>query len=267
MSGPATDTPSRLLADLRKLIVLHQDFGIVSYPQSPEVVHFLNVPLPATATSGGASTPPLGQKGKEGPAAILPPPRSTQTLLDIQAELGDCRRCPLHETRQRIVFGSGNPKAALFIVGEFPTQDDEVAEAPFSGEAKALLAKMLQAIGLGLDEVYLASVVKCRSAGNGPPLPAQVKTCLPFLLSQIDAVAPKVICAMGPLAAQTLLHSTAPLVRLRGSVHDCHGVPLIPTFHPDFLIKNTEMKKAAWTDLQLIQAKLGVAKARSPIPA
>ncbi len=262
MSASAADNPARLLRDIRKLVGLHQDFGIEAYPRSPELALFLETPPPLPPAG---SKPSLAVPGPKVPASTpksaQSPVRAVQTLAEIEAELGDCTRCPRHETRQQLVFGCGHPQAALFIVGDFPTPGDEMAATPFSGEAGGLLSKMLKAIGLSLDDVYLSTIVKCRPRdGNEQPLPEQIKVCLPFLLRQIDAVAPKVICAMGPLVAQTLLKSKAPLIRLRGNFHDFRGIPLMPTFHPAFLIKNEEMKKATWIDLQLIQAKLGMNK-------
>jgi len=271
MNQATVDTPGRFLLDIKKLLALHRDFGIDAYPRSPELDHFLNAPAPAaerkikapSAATAERIAAPTGQKNRP------PSTRSDQTLADIQAELGDCRLCPLHATRKQIVFGAGSPKASLFIVGDFPSPDDEMAGTPFSGEAGELLAKMLKAIGLTLNDAYLTTVVKCRTSdsvqsapdrGNEAPSPGQIKTCLPFMLRQIDAVAPKVICTMGELAAQTLLRNKTPLIRLRGNFHDFHGIPLMPTFHPAFLLKNQEMKKATWIDLQLIQAKLGVGK-------
>ncbi len=261
MNRATADTRGRFLLDLKKLLTLHRDFGIEAYPRSPGVEHFLkaSTPLPVRECRVSSDIVPLSRTSltvqKTNP---LPITRSVQTLADIQTELGDCRRCPLHETRGQLVFGGGAPKATLFIVGDFPNQADEAAGLPFSGEAGELLSKMLKAIGLSFADVYLSTIVKCHVPSTETPAPDQVKTCLSFLLRQIDAVAPKVICAMGSLAAQTLLCSKTPLIRLRGNFHDCHGTPLMPTFHPAFLLKNQALKRATWIDLQLIQAKLGL---------
>lgn len=261
MNQESADTPGRFLLDLKNLLRLQRDFGIESYPRSPELDHFLSSALPQSA--GGhkpAAAMPAPKLPSTGPKNSPPLTRPSQTLTDIQAELGDCRRCPVYETRNQLVFGLGNPKAPLFIVGDFPSLDDEAAGTPFAGAAGELLTKMLQAIGLERHDVYLSTIVKCRAIDNETPTPDQIKTCLPFLLRQIDAVGPKVICTMGELAAQTLLSRKTPLIRLRGNFHDYHGIPLMPTFHPAFLLKNQEMKKATWIDLQLIQAKLGLTK-------
>jgi len=153
-------------------------------------------------------------------------------------------------------LGVGHPQARLVLVGDFPSLEDEAAAAPFSGKAEELLVKMLKAIGLGLADVYRTTVVKCRPLGPGAPSPEQITACLPLLSRQIAAIAPTVLCAMGPLAAQALLGSTTPLIRLRGKFHDYQGIPLMPTFHPAFLLNKEEMKRATWIDLQLIQARL-----------
>lgn len=185
-----------------------------------------------------------------------------RTLTEIKEALGEHCRCSVLNPSasapvgKRTIFGCGSPTARLFIVGDLPTPEDEAAGTPFSGEAGELLTRMLKAIGLDRDEVYLTTAVKCRPPG-GQDLPVLVKACLPLLIAQVEAVAPKVVCAMGQLTAQALLHTTTPLVRLRGHFHEWQHLPLMPTFHPGFLLKNLEMKKAAWIDLQLIQAKLG----------
>lgn len=261
MNQAPVDTPARLLRDLKKLLRLHQDFGIESYPRSTAIEHFLTSPPPLTqAKKEARPVAPALRVAATAPKISPQPARSNQTLAEIQAELGDCRRCPLHKTRKQLVFGAGNPKAALLIVGDFPGPDDEQAGTPFSGETGELLTKMLKAIGLTRHDVYLTTVVKCRTTGMTDASAEQVATCLPFLLRQIDAVGPKVICAMGQLAAQTLLRSKTPLIRLRGSFHDYLGTPLMPTFHPAFLLKNPEMKRATWIDLQLMQAELNLGK-------
>ncbi|MDD5759435.1 MAG: uracil-DNA glycosylase [Desulfobulbaceae bacterium] len=266
MTPVSVDSPGRFLLDLKKVLRLQRDFGIEAYPRSPEVERFLNSSPSMASTKSGASAfiqeeRPLPVEGK----ASHPHARARLTLADIEAEFVDCHHCLLPEQRSPVVFGVGNPKAALFIVGDCPRVDDQETGTPFSGSAGELLGKMLNAIGLQRSDVYLTTVVKCRAAGSAlsvsdpeawNPSEAQIKGCLPFLFRQIDAVAPKVICAMGQVAAQAVLRSKTPLVRLRGSFHDCHGVPLMPTFDPAFLLKNQEMKKATWIDLQLIQAKL-----------
>lgn len=261
MSASIADDPIRLLHDLRSLVQLHRDFGILEYPQTPDLDRFLKSAPPPVQTKprnknlqlDRETTPPKNVQPK--PVTITPP-QPSQTLNEIETELGDCTRCTLHHNRDRLLFGAGPKKARLFIVGDFPTHEDEAAGNPFGGEAGELLTKMLKAIGLNRNDVYLSTTVKCRTADNSAPQPEQIATCLPFLTRQISAVGPLIICTMGPIATQALLKNNTPLIRLRGRFHQCYGIELMPTFHPSFLIKNPDMKKATWIDLQLIQAKL-----------
>lgn len=268
MNHPTVDTPRRFLLDLKKLLGLHQAFGIADYPRSSGLEHFLLSPSPSppNLASPVSKAPPIVPQPRPCPDLPTTCPAATgagQTLAEIEADLGHCQHCPSVKTNPRRVFGAGNPKAALFIVGDFPSPEDEVAGTPFSGAAGELLAKMLGAIGLSLADVYLSTVVKCQPTGNEDPTPEQIKTCLPYLFRQIACISPKVICTMGQLAAQALLQTKTPLVRLRGNFHDCQGTPLMPTFHPAFLLRHQEMKKATWIDLQLLQAKLGLVKTAS----
>lgn len=262
---PPVDDQYRLLHDLRRLVTLHRDFGILDYPRTTGLEHFLqasSAPIPAQEES--KTREPIRKESAPKPQQAHPthqlPP--IQTLSEIKTELGDCTRCALNQSRDRLLFGAGSSSASLVIVGDFPTRDDEIADNPFGGETGELLTRMLKAIGLDRNTVYLTTTVKCRTADNGPPEPEQIATCLPFLIRQIEAVAPKVICTMGPIATQALLKDKIPLVRLRGRFHQYRGIELMPTFHPSFLIKNPDMKKAAWVDLQLIQAKLGESTTR-----
>jgi uracil-DNA glycosylase family 4 len=259
------DGPYRLLRDLRNLLGLQQSFGIEGYPKSEALSHFLKAPPPSAQPVAAPVPSPTSDREEAKGRPQAPdrePERAIQTLEEIRGALGDCCRCSSPAAPCRIIFGAGNPKAALFIVGDAPTLDDEASGSPFSGEAGELLTKMLKAIGLSRNDVYLTTIVKCRPAGHdlpaGAPVAEQIKACLPILISQIEAVNPKVICAMGGPAAQALLHTQTPLVRLRGSFHDYHHRPLMPTFDPGFLLKNPEMKRAVWGDLQLIQARLGL---------
>ena len=257
MTMPVMDNPFRLLRDLRGVVALHQRFGIEGYPKSQGLSKFLALP----ATLEQESSPPPGVRSlaehktpesrEQGAKGVR------QGLAEIRDTLGKSCRCqPDGAPPGRIVFGAGSPKAALLIVGDAPSLEDEANGTPFTGEAGELLTKMLKAIGLSREEVYLTTLVKCRAPGQAQSTPERVKSCLPNLLAQIEAVEPKILCTMGQLAAQTLLRTTTPLVRLRGRFHSWQQIPLMPTFDPAFLIKNPEMKRAAWIDLQQIQAKL-----------
>jgi DNA polymerase len=154
------------------------------------------------------------------------------------------------------VFGVGNPKAELVFVGEAPGEEEDRQGIPFVGAAGQLLTKMIRAMGLTREQVYIANVVKCRPPGNRDPLPDEVETCRPFLEEQLVAIRPKVICTLGKHASQTLLNTTERITRLRGRVHDRNGTPVVPTFHPAYLLRNESDKKLAWMDLQLIMKLL-----------
>ena len=157
-----------------------------------------------------------------------------------RTEIGPhCTRCKLHTLgRKQVVFGVGNPDADLMFVGEAPGADEDVQGEPFVGRAGQLLTKIIEAIGLKRDDVYIANVIKCRPPGNRNPEPDEVEQCEPFLFRQIDAIKPKVIVALGKFAAQSLLQTTEPITRLRGRVFNYRGASLIPTFHPAYLLRN-----------------------------
>ena len=181
-----------------------------------------------------------------------------EALAATRAELGaDCTRCKLHtQGRKQIVFGVGNPDADLMFVGEAPGADEDVQGIPFVGRAGQLLTKMIEAINLRREDVYIANVIKCRPPGNRNPEPDEIAQCEPFLFRQIAAIQPKVIVALGSFAAKTLLRSDESISRLRGRIYDFHGAKLIPTFHPSFLLRSPDRKRDAWEDLKRARALL-----------
>ncbi len=182
----------------------------------------------------------------------------SEALAAIRADVGDdCSRCKLHTLgRKQVVFGVGNPDADLMFVGEAPGADEDIQGIPFVGRAGQLLTKMIQAINLERDQVYIANVIKCRPPGNRNPEPDEIASCEPFLFRQIDAVKPRVIVALGSFAAKTLLRSDESISRLRGRVYDFRGAKLIPTFHPSFLLRSPDRKRDAWEDLKRARALL-----------
>lgn len=189
-----------------------------------------------------------------------PPAPRQETLEVIRADLGDCRRCPLCGQRRHIVFGAGNPHARLMFVGEGPGQDEDQQGEPFVGAAGQLLTRIIQAIGLTREAVYIANVVKCRPPRNRTPEAAEIAICRTFLERQIRAVQPQFICALGSVAAQSLLASDAPISRLRGRFHDYRGIRLLPTFHPAYLLRNPERKREVWEDMKLLMREMGHAE-------
>jgi uracil-DNA glycosylase family 4 len=181
-----------------------------------------------------------------------------EVLAAVKSDLGaDCSRCKLHGLgRKQVVFGVGNPDADLMFVGEAPGADEDIQGIPFVGRAGQLLTKMIEAINLRRDDVYIANVIKCRPPGNRNPEPDEIAQCEPFLFQQIAAINPKVIVALGSFAAKTLLRSEESISRLRGRIYDFHGAKLIPTFHPSFLLRSPDRKRDAWEDLKRARALL-----------
>jgi uracil-DNA glycosylase family 4 len=177
-------------------------------------------------------------------------------LEAVRAELGECRRCALHRTRHRLVFGEGNTKADLVFVGEAPGADEDAQGRPFVGRAGQLLTKIIEAMGLKREDVYICNILKCRPPGNRNPEPDEIVSCEPFLIRQLEAIQPRVICALGTFAAHTLLKSEAPISVLRGRFHTYQKIPLMPTYHPAYLLRNPGAKKQVWEDVQVIMKEL-----------
>ncbi len=183
-------------------------------------------------------------------------PKQLVSLDDIRAELGDCRRCKLHGGRTNLVFGEGNPDADLVFVGEAPGADEDMQGRPFVGRAGQLLTDIIKAMGLKREDVYICNILKCRPPKNRNPEPDEITACEPFLLKQLHVLQPRVICALGKFAAQTLLKTETTISLLRGSFHCYHDIPLMPTYHPAYLLRNPGAKKQVWEDVQLIMKEL-----------
>jgi len=179
-------------------------------------------------------------------------------LQALQAEIGPaCTRCKLCTLgRSTVVFGSGSPRARLMFVGEAPGEDEDRQGLPFVGRAGQLLTRIIEAIGLTREQVYIANVIKCRPPDNRNPEPDEVAACSPFLFRQVEAVNPIVIVALGKFAAQCLLQTAEPITRLRGRAFDFHGRTLIPTFHPAYLLRNPAAKREVWDDMKKVRALL-----------
>jgi len=181
------------------------------------------------------------------------------SLERIRDDIGpNCTRCKLHKARTKIVFGVGNPKAELVFVGEGPGRDEDAQGEPFVGRAGKLLTQMIEAMGLRRQDVYICNVVKCRPPENRLPEKDEIATCSPYLLRQLGAIEPKVICCLGSCSAQTMLQTTEGISRFRGQWFDFRGSKLIATYHPAYLLRNPAAKGEVWKDLQKVMAVLGL---------
>lgn len=199
--------------------------------------------------------PDLPVSGKPGNRRGSDSPVVYESMEDIRAAVENCRACPLYKTRTNIVFGTGNEKARLVFVGEAPGSDEDKQGQPFVGRAGQKLTQIIEAIGLSRQEVYIANVLKCRPPGNRNPLPDEIKACEPYLIAQLRLIKPRVICALGTFAAQTLLRTTQSISRLRGRFHTYHGIKLMPTYHPAYLLRNPKFKRNVWEDVQKVRAE------------
>lgn len=186
------------------------------------------------------------------------------TLSAIREELGDCRRCGLGGLRRNLVFGEGNERAELVFVGEAPGEEEDRQGRPFVGRAGQLLTRIIEAMGLSRRDVYICNILKCRPPGNRNPGPDEIAACEPFLVRQIEAIRPRVICALGTFSARTLLKLPDPISRIRGRFYSYHGIRLMPTYHPAYLLRNPSFKKQVWEDVREIMKCLDGDRPASP---
>jgi DNA polymerase len=237
----ADETPQAelraLLASVRARVEYARDGGVTGFPR-----------VTARLTPARSAVPTVN----EPPATVAAP------LDDLRAEIGDCQRCKLCKGRTHIVFGVGNPAAELMFVGEGPGRDEDLQGEPFVGRAGQLLTEIItKGMKLQRADVYIANVVKCRPPENRNPEPDEIAACEPFLIRQIEIIKPRVIVALGKFAAQTLLRDTTPITRLRGRWFDYHGIKLMPTLHPAYLLRNPADKKLVWEDIKMVLQELG----------
>ncbi len=230
------------------------------------------VPIPQRALPARSGRSPAGSAPVSGPTvpAVDPAVRAERAAalkaLDEQS-VKNCTKCGLATTRKNTVFGQGDPTARLVFVGEAPGAEEDQQGEAFVGPAGQLLTRMIAAMGLTRQQVYICNVLKCRPPGNRTPAPDEVAACLPYLVEQLRVIAPQVIVALGAPAAQTLLQTGETIGRLRGRFHDCYlsgtalsgdSIPLMPTYHPAYLLRSPGEKAKVWQDLQMVMAKLGL---------
>lgn len=230
------DERAEILADLRERAKFYSLLTELGLPP-------VNVAAPGDVPvrSGPASASPLAP---------------TSSLQDIRADIGDCQRCKLAPTRRNIVFGQGHPQARLMFVGEAPGADEDEQGLAFVGKAGQLLTKIIEAIGLTREDVFIANVIKCRPPNNRNPEPDEIDQCQPFLERQIEAIQPRVIVGLGKFGGQWLLKTMEPISRIRGRVGEYKGIKVVPTFHPAYLLRTPGAKRDVWEDMKLVRSLL-----------
>lgn len=216
-----------------------------------------SAPLPEASTASGWSV--LAREARE------EAPTGAAALTRVRDELGDCRRCGLARGRRSLVFGVGSPNAELVVIGEAPGYHEDQQGEPFVGPAGQMLDRMLEnVLGLARDQVYILNVVKCRPPNNRNPLPEEVEACRPFLQGQLRAIQPKVLLLLGSVAFRALFATDAGIMRSRGRWHDYEGIPVLPTFHPAYLLRKPEDKRLAFEDLKLLKSRLEELRSQTP---
>lgn len=219
------------------------------------------VMLPARGSSSGPAVRASLAAG-EAAATVAPSGAPVETLDDIREELTDCRRCPLCAGRATVVFGVGNPRARLMFVGEGPGSEEDRRGEPFVGAAGKRLDQWIARIGLRREDVYIANIVKCRPPGNRPPTPDEAKVCLPYLLRQIRAIRPEIVCTLGATALNFLLGVEEKITRERGKWRERDGVPVLPTYHPAFILRNAGRETEVFGDFDALASRLRLPPAK-----
>jgi DNA polymerase len=249
-----TDPRAHIIEDLRSWVRQQQEAGVRDFPLDPEHMQAAREAVFAAAmqAEGGADDTPT-------PAPVHQDQDARTRKAALLAELDEkqvsvCRKCALHKSRTHTVFGVGNPDAGVVFVGEAPGRDEDLKGEPFVGRAGQLLNKILAAIGFRREDIYIANVLKCRPPENRDPATEEVVHCEPYLIRQLEIIEPRVICALGRIAAMTLLKSSSSLTKMRTQVHDYHGIPMVATYHPAALLRNPNWKRPAWEDVQKLRA-------------
>jgi len=225
--------------------------GITHVEVSPETLAELGKPCRASGPLATLVSP----KSTAGEPPAL---QSSGDLATLEAEAKVCVKCSeLSRCRKNVVFGVGNIHAELMFVGEAPGADEDEQGEPFVGRAGQLLTKIIEAMGYRREDVYIANVLKCRPPNNRVPEPNEVKNCMPYLLAQIDLIKPKVMVALGATAVRSLLDVQIGITKMRGNWYTFHDIPIMPTFHPAYLLRNPPAKKEVWDDMKTVLAKLG----------
>lgn len=247
-----SDSTAHIIRDLQSWVRQQQEAGVSDFVLDRAAVEAARTAVFAKVIAlDGAEFEPTPAAPQSDPGARA---RKAALLAQLDAdEVSVCTKCPLHKSRTKTVFGVGNPDSDLVFVGEAPGRDEDLKGEPFVGRAGQLLTKILAAIGFQREDVYIANILKCRPPENRDPAPAEVVECEPYLMRQLQIIEPKAICALGRIAAQTLLKTSRSLTSMRTEVHDYHGIPMVVTYHPAALLRNPNWKRPAWEDVQKLR--------------
>jgi uracil-DNA glycosylase len=240
-----------ILSHMRGLLKSYEELGVDPPPISADS---LRPPDPLSSGDGPRGVP----RGDEAEAEVVFQNRAA-LLEDLRTRIGDCQRCRLYKGRTHLVFGEGSPEARLVFVGEGPGYDEDMAGRPFVGESGKLLTRIIEnGMGLTRQDVYICNVVKCHPPQNRDPDADEIETCIPFLREQLRIIKPDVICTLGRVAAQALLGKDFKITQQRGQWRACQGIPLMPTFHPAYLLRNASAKRAVWEDIKQVMRHIGL---------
>ncbi len=247
---------AEIVADLRERAEFYEGLSSIGVPVVKSKAPSAGAPVPAPAASAPAASASASNAATGSPS-----------LVEIRADLGDCQRCKLAGGRKNIVFGQGNPKASLMFVGEAPGSDEDEQGLAFVGRAGQLLTDIIEkGLKIPRPEVFIANVIKCRPPQNRNPEPDEITTCQPFLEAQIRAIQPRVLVGLGKFAGQWLLKTAEPISRIRGRLADYGGIPVMPTWHPAYLLRNPAAKRDVWEDMKIVRGLLDEAAETSPRP-
>ncbi len=253
------DSVQAIAGALKERILWEMENGAVGYSNNVELTtNIVAAKETADSTILNVAEPALQEPTAQQVTGIVED--AAVALSALRDALGNCTRCGLHKQRTNIVFGEGNPNARLVFVGEGPGKDEDETGKPFVGAAGQLLTKIIEAMGLTRDEVYICNVVKCRPPNNRTPEETETSVCGLFVRRQLAVIRPKITVALGGTAAAYLLETKQPISKLRGRFHQHSGLMIMPTFHPSYLLRNPGEKRAVWNDMQMVMAELGLQK-------
>ena len=256
-----------ILQAVRTAVEIEKEFGIdtitLSRPNKASRQHAPEKQSTKAPGRCGQIRMPKEETNKRSPESAIKPLGEQTSMIEkeeraqmlevLRNETLTCHKCPLGKKRTNLVFGVGNPWASLMFVGEAPGRDEDLQGEPFVGRAGQLLTKIIEAIGMKRSDVYIANVLKCRPPENRSPLPEEIVLCVAYLLKQIEIIQPRVLCALGTFAAQTLLNTKSPVGTLRGRFHDYKGIPMMVTYHPAYLLRNPNDKAKVWEDMKKVR--------------